>query len=71
LPKAEWGAAADFRQILDHRALMLNDPIGILARPQLGRAYVLTLDAGRAKPAYPGLFKLARIWTPAASFTQN
>jgi len=31
-------AAAEFQKILDHRGIVLNEPIGALAHLQLGRA---------------------------------
>jgi tetratricopeptide (TPR) repeat protein/predicted Ser/Thr protein kinase len=34
-------AAAEFRKILDHRGIVMNEPIGALAHLQLGRAYAL------------------------------
>src|SRR5271167_4691234 len=34
-------AAAEFQKVLDHRGIVLNGPIGALARLQLGRAYAL------------------------------
>jgi tetratricopeptide (TPR) repeat protein len=45
-------AAAEFRRILIHRNIVLNDPIGALARWQLGRALALSGDAAGAKAAY-------------------
>jgi hypothetical protein len=35
------GAVAEFQKILDHRGIVLNDPIGALAHLQMGRAYAL------------------------------
>lgn len=46
------GAAAEFQKILDHRGLVLNQPIGALAHLGLGRAYVLQGDISKAKVAY-------------------
>src|SRR6266576_6255952 len=37
-------AAAEFQKILDHRGIVLNEPIGALAHLQLGRAYALEGD---------------------------
>ena len=37
-------AAAEFQKILDHRGIVVSDPIGALARLQLGRAFVLSGD---------------------------
>jgi eukaryotic-like serine/threonine-protein kinase len=45
-------AAAEFQKILDHRGIVLNQPIGALAYLQLGRAYALSGDATKAKSAY-------------------
>ncbi len=45
-------AAAEFHKILDHRGIVLNEPIGALAYLQLGRAYVLQGDTAKARAAY-------------------
>jgi tetratricopeptide (TPR) repeat protein len=45
-------AAAEFQKILDHRGIVLNGPIGALARLHLGRAYALQGDTTKAKAAY-------------------
>jgi eukaryotic-like serine/threonine-protein kinase len=45
-------AAAEFEKILDHRGLVLNQPIGALAHLGLGRAYVLEDDIPKAKETY-------------------
>jgi serine/threonine protein kinase/tetratricopeptide (TPR) repeat protein len=45
-------AAAEFQKILDHRGIVVSDPIGALAHLQLGRAYVLSGDKAKAKAAY-------------------
>ena len=45
-------AAAEFQKILDHRAIMVADPVGALALLQLGRAYTLMGDVNKAKAAY-------------------
>jgi tetratricopeptide (TPR) repeat protein len=51
-------AAAEFRKILDHRGLVLNQPIGALAHLGLGRAYVLQGDIPKAKAAYQDFLTL-------------
>jgi eukaryotic-like serine/threonine-protein kinase len=51
-------AAAEFQKILDHRGIVLNEPIGALAHLQLGRAYVLQGDIAKARPAYQGFLML-------------
>jgi serine/threonine protein kinase len=45
-------AAAEFQKILDHRGIVLNEPIGALAHLQLGRAYAMAGDYAKAKAAY-------------------
>ena len=42
----------EFQKILDHRGIVLNDPIGALARLQLGRALALSGESTKAKTAY-------------------
>jgi eukaryotic-like serine/threonine-protein kinase len=50
--------AAEFQKILDHRGLVLNQPIGALAHLGLGRAYVLQGDTVKAKAAYQDFLTL-------------
>jgi eukaryotic-like serine/threonine-protein kinase len=45
-------AAAEFQKILDHRGIVASDPIGVVARLQLGRALVLSGDKTKAKAVY-------------------
>jgi hypothetical protein len=45
-------AAVEFQKILDHRGIVVSDPIGALARLQIGRAFAFLGDKGRAKAAY-------------------
>jgi len=61
-------AAAQFQEILDHRAIVVNEPIGALAHLQLARAHVLEArtsygtDAAaaraKARAAYQDFFGL-------------
>ena len=51
-------AAVEFQKILDHRGLVLNQPIGALAHLGLGRAYVLQGDIPKAKAAYQDFLAL-------------
>ncbi len=51
-------AAAEYQKILDHRGLVLNQPIGALAHLGLGRAYVLQGDIPKAKAAYQDFLTL-------------
>jgi eukaryotic-like serine/threonine-protein kinase len=51
-------AAAEFQKILDHRGIVLNEPIGVLAHLGLGRADVLQGDTAKAKAAYQDFLTL-------------
>jgi hypothetical protein len=51
-------AAAEFQRILDHRGIVLSDPVGVLARLQLGRALALSGNRAGAKAAYEDLLAL-------------
>ena len=45
-------AAAEFQRILDHRSIVLVDPMDAMARLQLARALALAGDTVKAKSAY-------------------
>jgi DNA-binding winged helix-turn-helix (wHTH) protein/tetratricopeptide (TPR) repeat protein len=45
-------AAAEFQKILDHPGVVRSEPIGALARLELGRAFALAGDKAKAKTAY-------------------
>ena len=51
-------AAAEFQKVLDHRGIVLADPIGALSHLQLGRALVLSGERDRARAAYDDFLKL-------------
>jgi tetratricopeptide (TPR) repeat protein len=51
-------AAAEFQKILDHRGVVLNEPIGVLAHVGLARAYALQGDTAKAKAAYQDFLTL-------------
>lgn len=51
-------AAAEFQKILDHRGIVVCDPIGALAHVQLGRAYALAGDKTKARSAYQDFLAL-------------
>jgi serine/threonine protein kinase/tetratricopeptide (TPR) repeat protein len=53
-------AAAEFRKILNHRGIVFSDPVGALARLQLGRAFALSGDKSKAKAAYQDFLGLWR-----------
>jgi hypothetical protein len=55
-------AAEEFQRILDHRSIVVSDPIGALAHLQVGRAFVLSGDTTKAKTAYQDFLAL---WTEA------
>jgi eukaryotic-like serine/threonine-protein kinase len=58
--EAQQGAAAEveFRKIVDHLAVVGNEPIGALAHLGLGRAYALAGESAKAKTAYQDFFAL-------------
>jgi len=57
-------AGSEFQKIVDHRGIVASDPIGVLARLQLGRSYVLSGDTAKAKAAYRDFLTL---WKDADS----
>jgi tetratricopeptide (TPR) repeat protein len=51
-------AAGEFRKILDHRGILLGDPLGARVRLGLGRALAQAGDAVQARAAYQDLLAL-------------
>jgi eukaryotic-like serine/threonine-protein kinase len=51
-------AAVEFQKILDHRGVVVNQPIGALAHLQIGRAYAMQGETGKAKAAYQNFLTL-------------
>ena len=51
-------AATEFQRIVDHRSIVLVDPIDALARLQLARALALSGDTVKAKSVYSDLLTL-------------
>jgi eukaryotic-like serine/threonine-protein kinase len=51
-------AAAEFQKFLDHRGVVLNFPLGSLARLGLARGYVMAGDSTKAKAAYQNFLTL-------------
>jgi tetratricopeptide (TPR) repeat protein len=51
-------AAVEFQKILDHRGIVLNEPIGALAHLQLGRAYAMQGDTAKARASYQDFLTL-------------
>ncbi len=64
-------AAAEFQKVLDHRGIVLNGPIGALARLQLGRAYALQGDTVKAKTAYQDFLTLWKDADPDVSILKE
>jgi hypothetical protein len=53
-------AASEFQRILDHRSIVLVDPVDAVARLQLARALARSRDALKARAAYDDLFELGK-----------
>ena len=51
-------AVAEFQRILDHRSIVLVDPMDAMARLQLARALAVSGDTVKAKSAYNDLLTL-------------
>ena len=51
-------AATEFQKLLDQRGVVVNCPLGALARLQLGRSYAMQDDAVRSRAAYQDFFRL-------------
>jgi lipopolysaccharide biosynthesis regulator YciM len=51
-------AVLEFQKILDHRGIVVSEPIGALAHLQLGRAYVLAGDKDKTRAAYQDFLTL-------------
>jgi hypothetical protein len=59
-------AAAEPQKIIDHRGIVLNDPIGGLAHLQIGRAYTMQGETAKAKAAYQDFLRLWKDPTPTS-----
>jgi hypothetical protein len=51
-------AAVEFEKIQNHRGIVMTDPIGALARLQLGRAHALSGHTAQAQAAYQDFLTL-------------
>jgi eukaryotic-like serine/threonine-protein kinase len=51
-------AAEEYQKILDNPGIVLVDPLGAVARVQLGRALKKAGEIGKAKAAYGDFFQL-------------
>jgi len=64
-------AAAEFQKILDHPGIVLNDPIGPMARLQLARASSASGDRAKSIAAYKDLFALWKDADPDVPVVQQ
>jgi len=64
-------AAAEFQKILDHRGIVLNEPIGALAHLQLGRAYAMQGDTAKSRAAYQDFLTLWKDADPGIPILQQ
>lgn len=53
-------AAAEFRKVLDHREIVVSDPIGVLSQLQIARAYSMAGDSAKARTSYQEFLDLWR-----------
>jgi DNA-binding winged helix-turn-helix (wHTH) protein/tetratricopeptide (TPR) repeat protein len=53
-------AGAEFQKILDHRGVVVNQPIAALARLQIGRAHAMQGETAKARAAYQDFLTLWR-----------
>jgi tetratricopeptide (TPR) repeat protein len=51
-------AAAEFQKILAHRGVVFADPVGVVARLQVARAFTMSGDKSKAKAAYQDFLNL-------------
>ena len=51
-------AANEFQKILSHRGITIGDPVLVLARVGLARAYVLSGDSAKARSQYEKFYAL-------------
>jgi len=51
-------AATEFQKVLDHPGIVASDPVGLIARLQLGRTLALSGDKTKAKAAYQDFLTL-------------
>jgi hypothetical protein len=64
-------AAAEFQRILDHRSIVIVDPMDTMARLQLARALALSGNAVKAKRAYDDLLTLWKDADPDIPIVRN
>jgi DNA-binding winged helix-turn-helix (wHTH) protein len=64
-------AAAEFEKILDHRGVVVNQPIAALAHLQIGRAYAMQGETVKAKEAYQDFLTLWKDADPDMSLLKQ
>jgi cytochrome c-type biogenesis protein CcmH/NrfG len=64
-------AAAEFQKILDHPGIVLNDPIGPMARLQLARALSASGDRAKSATVYKDLLALWKDADPDIPLVQQ
>src|SRR6202041_2061172 len=64
-------AAAEFQKILDHPGIMLNDPMGPMARLQLARALFASGDREKSATVYKDLLALWKDADPDIPLVQE
>jgi serine/threonine protein kinase/tetratricopeptide (TPR) repeat protein len=64
-------AAVEFQKILDHPGIVLNDPIGPMARLQLARALAASGDRAKSAAAYKDLLTLWKDADPDVPVVQQ
>jgi eukaryotic-like serine/threonine-protein kinase len=64
-------AAAEFQKILDHRGVVVNQPIAALARLQIGRANAMQGETGKARAAYQEFLTLWKDADPDISILKQ
>jgi tetratricopeptide (TPR) repeat protein len=64
-------AAKEFQNVLDHRGIVLADPVDALARLQLARALAQAGDTGKVKATYQNLLTLWNAADPDTSLVKQ
>ena len=64
-------AATEFQKIIDRRGIVMNCPLGALARLGLARAFVLSGDPTKARGAYQDFFALWKGADPDISIVKH
>ncbi len=64
-------ATAEFQKILDHRSVVVSDPIGALAHLQLGRALAMKGESARARTSYQEFLTLWKTADPDVALPEQ